>query len=497
MTKVNKGILFVFLGLLLFLSLWGIWKTYIFQERNYYHHIMLDKDNYLLVTSYTPKKGEDHLYLERMNIQNGRQWRFELENYDTTPIYESIFDRHCRLYQGKLSFYNSNSGMLSLFNDETGELISSLDIGIDYEPAYWTALSDDGYVYVQSWKEETKLLCLSLQDLSLQWATELPCKGSDLSSPMQSEDWISTYLEDYSLSYYPLLFISKKEGTLLSANYDIPGFLKDHFYYGGRWESGTLALYRMDLNTEEEIYLYSLPGEPGEDREYPDLCLFDSKLIYFARNGSSQSVQARDLDQGDLIWALDLPEGFINRKDMWEFQLSRSAPDQAALPLIEHPFLPLLLEDNGPESPVNDIKTHKWVMLDLEQGRIARESITFYWPANWSGGHSILSGIIKSGSTYHMQLPYPDSDYRKSILIGFNGLTGETEYCIGIQKDSTYGLNMYSQWIPRNLQGMRFILVNYEKLYLWDLKNLKALNKSAERFQLVDMTGEMEERYGF
>lgn len=497
MTKVRKGILFVFLSLLLFLFFWGIWKTYIQKERDYYHHIMLDKDSYLLVTRYTPKKGEDHLYLERMHLQNGRKWRFELENYETTPIYENLFDRHCALSNGRLSFYNPGSGMLRLFNDETGELISSREIGIDFEPAYWTALSDDGYLYVQSWKEETKLLCLSLQDLSLQWAFELPYKGSDLSSPMQSQNWISTYLEDYSINNFPLLFINKSDGSFFSASYDVPGFLKDHFYYGGRWESASLVLYRMDLTLQEEVRIVTLPGEPAEERDYPDLCLYKNQLIYFARTGSSQSIQARDLDRGYLIWELDLPENFIKRKYLWEFQLRRSAPDQAVFPLIDHPFLPLLLNDNGPESPVNDIVTHKWVMLDLEEGRIARESRTFYWPEHWSRGHSILTEIVKSGSTYHMQLPYPDSDFRKSILIGFNGLTGETEYCTGFQTASSYGLNMYNQWIPRNLQENRFILDNYEKLYIWDLQARKGLNRNAEKILMMDMAREMEERYGF
>lgn len=504
MMNSKKLVLFLFLALLLGLAAWGSWKNWIRKETYIYHHISLDADNYLLITSKSTEKGQNHIYLERRNVDKGQLWRYELEDYEKTPIYERVFDRHSTLVNNKLSFYNPLAGKILLFDDSNGTLISSREIGISYDPANWTALSDRKNLYVHSWNQKTELQCLSLEDLSLQWTAELPGNGTDLIYPMQSDQWISTHYWDYFEGKKPVLFFNKNSGVTITYHCDVPGFLKDDAYYGGNWENEGLSLYRLDLNTGEEDFLFTLSADPGLELEkktlgsgFPVLFLYNNSLLYFSIEGSTQKLYAQNLEDGKLQWTLSLPESYFHLNDTWEYILSRSAPEQAIFPFIEYRYLPLLAADYSPDSPVLDVQAHKLLVLDLQEGSIKRESNTFYWPTNWIGHSSMIRQTFRSGDHFLMQLPYLNSDYRKSVFMGINGSSGEMDYCVAIENKSTYGMNLFDQWIPRNIQGNRFMMNNSEQLFLWDMKTGEALNRGAELHPLIDMKDEMEKLYDF
>jgi len=477
----------------------------------HYHEwisIPVDRENDLAIMGISPRRGDLRRYVVRRNEEKGIVWKTRLETfgYEVASFTEERFRRDVMLKDGAVSLLYAAENRLYKFNWETGEILSTLDVRLPSgQTAPWLFLQDRETLYLREAPSRDSMVvsAVNFDDFSLRWQT--PDLKADLFSewtmPFQNDRWLVQHRR--TMEKGEILAVSKAAGELRQLKVDIPGFLKDDFYYFLDDNRDNPGLCRWDLKTGERENLYSLNDKLSRNElfeTYPALWHDgENRLFTLCRENGRSFLKARELATGELLWSLPLPEHYIFSTRILTPTLQESAPEYSLFPEIKSRCLPLPLIDNRNDSAGDDSFRVKYWIVDLEEGKVVLESRGVE-QNTLSYARSMEDGILFQNGKYHFMIPQPNAGNVSVMgVMTIDGESGEVEGVVlpglhmpaGDMPMDDYNLK---KSVSSTLPGRTFTFKDGTVL---DLENRTLRGKESGNYYLEDITAEMEELYGF
>jgi len=499
--------------LILFLVIAGAIGAYVYyywfdMYRNDWISIPVDQENDLAVVGISPRRGDLRRYAVRRNPEKKIIWKTRLEkfNYQVASFGEERLRRDVMLMNGAVSLLYASESRFYKFDWETGEILSTLDLQLPSgQTSPWLVLQDGDSLYVKEAPNRDNLIisAINFDDFTLRWSTEE--LEADLISqwnmPFQNESWLVFHRR--TLQRGEILAIDKNTGEHKELEVDIPGFLKGDSYYFLKDNRDTTKLCRWELRTGEREILYLLEENLSRSElfeNYPALWhRGEDRIFTLSREDDRSFLIARDLETGNTIWSLPLPEHYIHSTRILGPTLLESAPEFSFYPEIKSRCLPLLLIDPRKGSAGEDSYMVKYWIVDLEKGKVIVESRGVEQNL-LSYTRSMEDGMMYLNGRYHLTIPIPDTERLSLVgLMTIDGETGDVESVVlpGLHmKGGDMPMDDYvlTKAVPSPIPGRTF---TFKDGTVIDLENRSLRGRESENYYLKDISEEMERLYGF